>query len=119
MVSDSDLVARLRDILRDSDLDTTTPSALRRQLEADLGVDLSDRKVFIREQIDIYLQTLGEEEAAIEYGDVEDEQNGGSDEGEEEESEEAGNKRVKKRKRWVSSSLWFFGSASTAYSISF
>ncbi|POO03059.1 SWIB/MDM2 domain containing protein [Trema orientale] len=57
MVSDADLVTRLRDILRNSDLDTTTPSSVRRQLEADFGVDLSDRKAFIREQIDIFLES--------------------------------------------------------------
>ncbi|KAK6241013.1 hypothetical protein SCA6_006402 [Theobroma cacao] len=44
MVSDSDLVTRLREILRDSDLDTATAGSVRRQLEKDFGVDLSDRK---------------------------------------------------------------------------
>ena len=57
MVSDAELVSRLRDILRNSDLDTTTPSSIRRQLEEDFGVDLLDRKAFIREQIDIFLES--------------------------------------------------------------
>ncbi|XP_060961289.1 upstream activation factor subunit spp27 isoform X1 [Cannabis sativa] len=57
MVSDEELVIRLREILCVSDLDTTTPSSVRRQLEADFGLALSDRKAFIREQIDIYLQS--------------------------------------------------------------
>ncbi|PKI39284.1 hypothetical protein CRG98_040340 [Punica granatum] len=64
MASDSDLVARLREILRDSDLDKATAGSVRRQLEEDFGVDLSDRKAFIREQIDIYLQNLGGAEDA-------------------------------------------------------
>ncbi|KAJ9152935.1 hypothetical protein P3X46_026439 [Hevea brasiliensis] len=58
MVSDSDLVTRLREILRTSDLDTATAGSVRRKLEEDFGLDLSDRKVFIREQIDLYLETL-------------------------------------------------------------
>ncbi|XP_024021294.1 DNA ligase 1 isoform X2 [Morus notabilis] len=55
MVPDKKLAERLRDILRSSDLDTTTPGSVRRQLEADFGVDLSDRKAFIGEQIDLFL----------------------------------------------------------------
>lgn len=73
MVSDSDLVARLREILRDSDLDTATAGSVRKQLEKDFGIDLSDRKSFVRDQIDIFLETLnqdnekeGEEEQAPE-----------------------------------------------------
>ncbi|KAL3538903.1 hypothetical protein ACH5RR_002269 [Cinchona calisaya] len=51
MVSDSELVNRLREILRSSDLNTATVSSVRRQLEEEFGVSLHDRKVFIREQI--------------------------------------------------------------------
>ncbi|KAG6761448.1 hypothetical protein POTOM_034668 [Populus tomentosa] len=58
MVSDSDLVVRLREILRSSDLDTATAGSIRRQLEEDFGVDLSEKKKFIREQIDTFLETL-------------------------------------------------------------
>ncbi|XP_025013609.1 ABC transporter F family member 4 isoform X2 [Ricinus communis] len=58
MVSDSDLVTRLREILQDSDLNTATAGSVRRKLEEVFGVDLSDRKAFIREQIDSYLETL-------------------------------------------------------------
>lgn len=61
MVSDADLVTRLREILRSSDLDTATPGSVRRQLEKDFMVDLSDRKAFISEQIDIFLQTQQQE----------------------------------------------------------
>lgn len=56
MVSDADLVSRLRDFLSTSDLNTTTNATVRRQLEADFGIDLSDRKAFLREQINLYLE---------------------------------------------------------------
>ncbi|VVA98182.1 unnamed protein product [Arabis nemorensis] len=59
MVSDLDLVTRLREILRSSDLDTTTPASVRRQLEEDFGVDLTDKKGFIRDQIDAFLESNG------------------------------------------------------------
>ncbi|XP_023645126.1 protein TRI1 isoform X2 [Capsella rubella] len=57
MVSDSDLVTQLREILRSSDLETTTPASIRRQLEAYFGVELTDKKAFVREQIDAFLET--------------------------------------------------------------
>ncbi|XP_031106958.1 upstream activation factor subunit spp27-like [Ipomoea triloba] len=56
MVSDADLVSRLRDFLSTSDLNTTTNATVRRQLEADFGIDLSDKKAFLREQINLYLE---------------------------------------------------------------
>ncbi|XP_022555919.1 uncharacterized protein LOC106410429 isoform X2 [Brassica napus] len=59
MVSDSDLVTRLREILSSSDLETTTPATVRRQLEADFGVELTDKKAFIRDQIDAFLESNG------------------------------------------------------------
>ncbi|VVB13216.1 unnamed protein product [Arabis nemorensis] len=57
MVSDLDLVTRLREILRISDLDTATPASVRRQLEEDFSVDLTDKKGFIRDQIDAILKS--------------------------------------------------------------
>lgn len=57
MVSDSELVGRLWDILRDADLETATAASVRRRLEEQLGVCLLDRKAFIRDQIDLFLQT--------------------------------------------------------------
>lgn len=53
---------RLREILGSSDLDTATAASVRRQLEEEFKVDLSDRKNFIRDQIDSYLQTLEEDD---------------------------------------------------------
>ncbi|CAN6309210.1 unnamed protein product [Urochloa humidicola] len=55
MVSDPELVERLQEVLRSSDLNTTTTAALRRRLEEDFGADLSHKKAFIREQVDLYL----------------------------------------------------------------
>ncbi|MCD7451259.1 hypothetical protein HAX54_010474 [Datura stramonium] len=57
MVSDSELVGRLREFLSTSDLTTTTTSTVRRKLEEDFGIDLSDKKAFIREQVDLYLES--------------------------------------------------------------
>ncbi|XP_019092041.1 PREDICTED: upstream activation factor subunit spp27-like isoform X2 [Camelina sativa] len=59
MVSDLDLVTRLREILGSSDLEKATPASVRRQLEADFGVDFTDKKAFIRDQIDAFLETNG------------------------------------------------------------
>lgn len=57
MISDADIVSRLQEILKSSDLDTATSGSVRRQLEGEFGADLSDRKAFIRGQIDIFLNT--------------------------------------------------------------
>ncbi|GLT39041.1 hypothetical protein SLA2020_132490 [Shorea laevis] len=90
MVSDSDLIARLREFLRESDLNTTTTAIVRRKLEEDFGVDLSDRKKFIREQVDLYLQTQvgNAEEEEQEEGEEEDDDDG--DQTEKLKSEESG-----------------------------
>ncbi|XP_052195266.1 upstream activation factor subunit spp27-like isoform X1 [Diospyros lotus] len=118
MVSDSELVGRLREFLSTSDLDTTTSAIVRRRLEEDFGIDLSDKKAFIREQIDLYLQSqLEKAEENEEDGDAldggegnEEEEDEEVEEEEEEESQEGGdgkgtsksgsakeNKEVKKR----------------------
>jgi upstream activation factor subunit UAF30 len=112
MVSDLDLVTRLREILGSSDLNTATPASVRRQLEADFGVDLTDKKAYIRDQIDTFLESNGavedkpespkveeyinadEIKAEIEGGDGEDLDGDGS--GSEEEKEE---RPVKAKKR--------------------
>jgi upstream activation factor subunit UAF30 len=56
MVSDSELTERLKEFLRNADLDKTTTGTVRRKLEEDFAIDLSDKKVFIREQVDLFLQ---------------------------------------------------------------
>ncbi|CAH2053338.1 unnamed protein product [Thlaspi arvense] len=113
MVSDLDLVTRLREILRSSDLQTATPASVRRQLAADFDVDLTDKKRFITDQIDAFLQSNGgvespkaEEEdinademtqpkAEAEGGDVEEEDDGDGSESNEEKEE----RPVKAKKR--------------------
>jgi upstream activation factor subunit UAF30 len=95
MVSESELIGRLREFLRNSDLDTTTTSTVRRQLESDFGIDLSDRKAFIREQVDLFLQTVhqqqndaADEENADEPEQSQQEQDDDNEEEEQEEEEE-------------------------------
>ncbi|XWS29377.1 hypothetical protein CRYUN_Cryun24cG0024300 [Craigia yunnanensis] len=114
MVSESDLITRIREFLKESDLNTTTTAIVRRVLEEDFGIDLSEKKKFIREQVDLYLQSqfegAEEEEQELEEDDEnneEDDQTGkikseetdGSDSSEEEkESEKARNKRAPSKK---------------------
>ncbi|GLT66214.1 hypothetical protein SLA2020_385930 [Shorea laevis] len=88
MVSDSELIARLREFLRESDLNTTTTAIVRRKLEEDFGVDLSDKKKFIREQVDLYLQTQVENAEEEEQEEDEEEEDG--DQMEKVKSEESG-----------------------------
>lgn len=71
MVSDEQIIERIGELLAKADLTITTTSTIRRQLEQDLHIDLSNRKVFVREQVDLYLQThpqnqQGDEAAAEE-----------------------------------------------------
>lgn len=81
MVSDSDLVTRLREILTASDLDTATAATVRQQLEVEFHVDLSDRKAFVRDQIDIYLQTLQNDLKSNDEDQPHEEDDRGNDEG--------------------------------------
>ncbi|XP_071915740.1 uncharacterized protein [Coffea arabica] len=92
MVTETELVDRLREFLSTSDLNTTTTAIVRRKLEEDFGIDLSDRKAFIREQVDIYLQTQFQEQAEEykeENGDAQAQVPAEMDAEEEEEEEEA------------------------------
>lgn len=85
-------------MLDQADLTTTTTSAIRRQLEQDLGIDLSDKKAFIREQVDLYLQThstyqeqqqeqVGEEPAQEDENEGEEDGDDGAEEPEEDEED--------------------------------
>ncbi|XP_054825296.1 upstream activation factor subunit spp27-like isoform X2 [Prosopis cineraria] len=87
MVSESELIGRLREFLRSSDLNTTTTATVRRQLEKDFGIDLSDRKAFIREQVDLFLQS--EHEKPEEPADEEDQKDDPQPEHESEEREDS------------------------------
>ncbi|KAH7280633.1 hypothetical protein KP509_36G006800 [Ceratopteris richardii] len=60
MVTDEEIVMRIIQVLQNADLTTTTTATIRKQLEEDLGIDLTDRKAFIREQVDLYLQAQHE-----------------------------------------------------------
>ncbi|KAG2719871.1 hypothetical protein I3843_02G006200 [Carya illinoinensis] len=89
MVSDSELIVRLREFLQSSDLNTTTTATVRRRLEADFGVDLTDKKAFIREQVDVFLQSLHDKtEEAEEVAEAEVDEGGTDDRTENAKSEE-------------------------------
>ncbi|KAJ4812501.1 SWIB/MDM2 domain containing protein [Rhynchospora pubera] len=117
MATDEELSEKLKEFLRSSDLSTTTTGAVRRYLEAEFGADLSHKKGFIREQVDLFLRTElnanGEEEAKEEEvgedgfedgksgsdnGEEEEEEEEGEEEEEEEEQEPSGNSARKKRR---------------------
>ncbi|CAN0864262.1 Upstream activation factor subunit spp27 [Linum grandiflorum] len=111
MVSDSELIERLREFLKTSDLETTTTTIVRRKLEDDFGVDLSDKKAFIREQVDLFLQSHdggdggdgGDDDRISEGGDEaeeeqEEEEADEEEEEVEEEEEEEGARRSSRRK---------------------
>ncbi|KAL5984885.1 hypothetical protein ACLOJK_038721 [Asimina triloba] len=90
MISDSELVERLREFLKSSDLNTTTTAIVRRRLEEDFGVDLSEKKAFIREQVDLFLQSQLEN---VKEEEEEEDENGERNEEEEEEEEEDGRRK--------------------------
>ncbi|KAE8695346.1 serine/threonine-protein kinase SRK2I-like isoform 1 [Hibiscus syriacus] len=105
MVLDSELIARLWEFLDESDLNTTTTAIVRRRLEQDFGIDLTDRKKFIREQVDLSLQNQFEnakeqQEQDYQTDKIKSEETDGSDSDDaEEETERARNKRASSIKR--------------------
>ncbi|XP_022011391.1 upstream activation factor subunit spp27 isoform X2 [Helianthus annuus] len=106
MVPDSELTDRLQQILTTADLTTTTTASIRRQLEHEFGIDLTDKKAFIREQIDVYIQNQQpneneddneeEEPEEVEEDEVEEDSNGKSGSSRKLGSKK-GNKEVKKK----------------------
>lgn len=111
MVSDAEIVRHLTAVLRQADLSATTTTAIRQQLETDLGVDLSEKKLFIRQHVDLYLQKHtqeqqegegeGEErgdEGGEEVGRGDQEDDEGCDRGEEVEDEKGSRKASKASK---------------------
>lgn len=97
MVSEQEIAERLKEILETADLTTTTTASIRRKLEGELGVDLTSKKAFIREQVDLYLlhqQEQLENNEAKEEGDegreneVKEEEQSSEQPGDEEEDEE-------------------------------
>ncbi|KAL0343638.1 UNVERIFIED_CONTAM: hypothetical protein Sangu_1251200 [Sesamum angustifolium] len=111
MVSDTELIERLREFLSTSDLNTTTTAIVRRRLEEDFSIDLSDRKGFIREQVDVYMQSQFENadgneeeindegEADEGVGEVMEEGEEGEEDEEEEEPTAASNSKSSTKKR--------------------
>ncbi|EYU44365.1 hypothetical protein MIMGU_mgv1a025674mg [Erythranthe guttata] len=110
MVSDSELIERLREFLSTSDLNTTTTAIVRRRLEQEFDIDLSDRKAFIREQVDVYMQSQFEsvannedeinDEGAAELAEEEEEEEEVEEEEEgEEESVSSSNPKASTKKR--------------------
>lgn len=57
MVSDAELAEKVHEFLRGSDLKKTTNNIVITKLESDFGVDLSDKKPFLRNQVDRFLQS--------------------------------------------------------------
>lgn len=103
MVSEQEIAERLKEILQTADLTTTTTTSIRRKLEEELGVDLTSKKAFIREQVDLYLlhqqeqvdnnEAKEEGEEGLENEVKEEEQSSeqpGDEEEDEEEDEEGG-----------------------------
>ncbi|KAI3713065.1 hypothetical protein L1987_71636 [Smallanthus sonchifolius] len=83
MLSDTELADQLRESLSTSDLTTTTTASIRRKLEQDFGIDLTDKKAFIRQQIDLYIQNQqqndeDDEEEVEEQAEEEESSNGKS-----------------------------------------
>mgnify|MGYP002775702804 CR=1 FL=1 len=56
VITDEQIVQRIVEVLQRADLTTITFAAIRRQLEEDFRIDLAEKKAFIREQVDLYLQ---------------------------------------------------------------
>jgi hypothetical protein len=48
---DASVIKRLHQILKTADLEKTTVKNIQKQLEGDLGVPMSDRKQFIRDEV--------------------------------------------------------------------
>lgn len=101
MVSDSELVGRLCEFLSASDLNTTTTATVRRKLEEDFGIDLSDKKAFIREQVDLYLQSQLEKAHENEEREEAAEDAEAEEEGGEEEEEGTSNGKATAKRRLV------------------
>jgi upstream activation factor subunit UAF30 len=110
MVLEQEIAERLKEILQTADLTTTTTTSIRRKLEEELGVDLTSKKAFIREQVDLYLlqqqqqlennEVKEEADEGIENEVKEEEhsseQPGDEEEDEEEDEDEGSGKRSKK-----------------------
>ncbi|KAH9618817.1 hypothetical protein KSS87_007321 [Heliosperma pusillum] len=57
MVTEAELALKVHEFLQSSDLKKTTNNIVFKKLEADFGVNLSDKKPFLRQQVDRFLQS--------------------------------------------------------------
>ncbi|CAD7703255.1 unnamed protein product [Ostreobium quekettii] len=76
MADDAKIVSRLWELLGEADPSEMSERMLREKLEAELGVDLSDKKALVRKEVKKYLEEKGAgggEEEEDEEGDLEEE----------------------------------------------
>lgn len=76
MVNDVQLATRLREILDVADLEVTTEKTIRTQLQEEFGIDLSQRKKFIRQEVEAYLTRKQAEGGESDEDDAEDQNPG-------------------------------------------
>eukprot|EP00899_Mesostigma_viride_P024238 jgi/Mesvir1/499/Mv11367-RA.1 len=104
-VTDDVIAKRLRELLETVDLATTTTRALRERLQDDLGVDMSDKKDFIKAGVQAFLDERNaaaeEENSDKEEEDADVKEEAGSEEGAEESSSEEEDAAGEKPKRSV------------------
>ncbi|BDA46055.1 probable upstream activation factor subunit spp27 [Coccomyxa sp. Obi] len=106
-VSDEVIVTRLRALLKEVDLQTTSERKLRETIEAELKEDLSERKALIRQEVQAYLlEQQDEEEDEDEHDQIENGENGatrkgaeGVDSGNDDEEEEETEKKPKRKRK--------------------
>ncbi|KAJ4833221.1 hypothetical protein Tsubulata_041432 [Turnera subulata] len=87
MGSDWEIIVRLGEILKCSDLDTTTIDMLCQKLQEEFGMDFSGRKSFIKDQVILFLES--DEFWSSEDEDAKSEVTNGSDLNEKDENEDS------------------------------
>ncbi|GFR46711.1 hypothetical protein Agub_g8332 [Astrephomene gubernaculifera] len=65
-VTDEQIIERLRALLAESDLQTTTEKMLRKKLEEEFEMDMLEKKPLIRQEIERYLEEQGGDEESEE-----------------------------------------------------
>eukprot|EP00803_Ostreobium_quekettii_P010327 evm.model.scf_4244.2 EVM.evm.TU.scf_4244.2 scf_4244:3716-6931(+) len=73
MVEDSQIVSRLRELLAEADQTETSERMLREKLEAEFGVDLSDRRSLVHDEVARWLDERGAEGAEDDEAGLEEE----------------------------------------------
>lgn len=57
-IDDATLIEALREFLKNADMTVTTPKMIRNALSEKFGVDMENKKLFIREQTDLILEEI-------------------------------------------------------------